>query len=97
LHNLYLGLGSFLSAISRATLPGLPVLASGFGWAATRSSLLTVSQVVPYATCQPGWHDGTGKTWEMERRLWPEFLKGNTESMWLPRILSTLMVWSLGD
>jgi hypothetical protein len=56
LHNLYLGLGSFLSAISRATLPGLPVLASGFGWAATRSSLLTVSQVVPYATCQPGWH-----------------------------------------
>eukprot|EP00435_Cladocopium_sp_Y103_P008885 s1753_g2.t1 len=28
---------------------GLPVLASGFGWAATRSSLLTVSQVVPYA------------------------------------------------
>lgn len=28
---------------------GLPVLASGFGWAATRSSLLTVSQVVSYA------------------------------------------------
>eukprot|EP00913_Durusdinium_trenchii_P007544 g7088.t1 len=28
---------------------GCLVLASGFGWAATRSSLLTLSQVVPYA------------------------------------------------
>ncbi len=34
------------------TCSGLPVLASGFGWAAARSSLLTVSQVVPYVP----WH-----------------------------------------
>ena len=57
---------------------------------------------MPYATCQPGWHDGTGKTWEMDGdgKEVPEFLKGNTESIWLPwlpRILSALMVWSLGD
>ena len=44
--------GTVLSHVRRwqVRVEGLRVLGSGFGWAATRSALLTVSQVVPYAT-----------------------------------------------
>lgn len=47
-----MSLCTVLKACRSPDCSGLPVLASGFGWAAARSSLLTVSQVVPYVPWQ---------------------------------------------